>query len=188
MRLLQLFILLLFSHNASAQILETDNIQKSEFIDAEKVDQQDLLRIAKNADKPYTIFYTFASWCGPCRMHFPDVLELEKTGKVAIYVILVESEKDKRIENAIHFLNSNPQPVNYGVLKDAVYGTKTGKRNKKIATEMTPKNKEVIDDYGKLILINKKGLIKYTTSWKDYEGDWKNSKKMIARKILPLLN
>jgi len=188
MKLNLFIILLLFSTKIFAQNSKVCNIQKSEFIDAEKVDKSDLICIAKNSDKPYTIFYTLASWCAPCRMHFPDTIELEKTNKVNIYVVLVESEKDKRIMNAIDFIKSKSESVKYGVLKDEVYGTKTGKRNKKIATEMTPENNELIDDYGKLILVDKSGKIHYATNWKDYEGDSKNAKKMIESKILPLIN
>ncbi len=187
MKLNLLFVLLIFSLKINAQNSEICNLQKSEFINAEKVENNDLICISKNSGKPYTIFYTLASWCAPCRMHFPDTLELEKTGKVNLYVVLVESEKDKRIINAINFIKSNSETIKFGVLKDEIYGTKTGKRNKKIATEMTPKNNELIDDYGKLILVDNSGKIIYTTSWKDYEGDVKNAKKMIENKILPLL-
>ena len=188
MKLNLLIIFSIFSIKVSAQNFEVCNIQKSDFINVEKVEKSNLICIAKNSDKPYTIFYTLASWCSPCRMHFPDTMELEKTNKVNIYVVLVESEKDKRIMNAIDFIKSKSETVKYGVLKDEIYGTKTGKRNKKIATEMTPENNELIDDYGKLILVDKSGKIHYTTNWKDYEGDWKNAKKMIENKILPLIN
>ena len=107
MKLLHLLFLLTFSINIPAQYSELCNISNSEKIDSEKIDIDDLLCIAKNADTPFTIFYTLASWCEPCRLHFPDAVDLEKTGKVNLFVILVESETDKRVVNA-------PAPANKG--------------------------------------------------------------------------
>ena len=51
-----------------------------------------------------------------------------------------------------------------------------------------PHNFEVIEDYGKFILVDNSGEIIFVSTWKDFEKDWKNSKKMIENKILPLLN
>ncbi len=163
------------------------NIQQSETIDVQIVDKDDIICIAKNSDKPFTVIYTLASWCSPCRMHFPDALDLEKTGKVSLFVVLVESEKDKRIINAINFIQSASPEVKFGVLKDELYGTKTRKRNKKFATEITPENNELIDDYGKFILIDRSGKVLYVTNWKDYNEESKDAKKMLKNKILPLL-
>ena len=111
-------------------------------------------------------------------MHFPDAIDLEKTGKVNLFVILVESESDKRVVNAINFIKSYSKNVKYGVLKDEVYGTKTGKRNKKLVTQITPASFELIEDYGKFIVINKSGTILYVSNWKDYGKDWKNTKNI----------
>ena len=188
MKIFYLLFLLFFSIDIPAQYSELCNISKSERIDSQKNDVDDLLCIAKNAVTPFTIFYTLASWCEPCRLHFPDAIDLEKTGKVNLFVILVESESDKRVVNAINFIKSYSKNVKYGVLKDEVYGTKTGKRNKKLVTQITPASFELIEDYGKFIVINKSGTILYVSNWKDYGKDWKNTKKMIENKIMPLLH
>jgi len=188
MKILYLLFLFSFSINIPAQYSELCNISKSEKIDSQKVDVDDLLCIAKNADTPFTIFYTLASWCEPCRLHFPDAIDLEKTGKVNLFVILVESESDKRVVNAINFIKSYSKNVKYGVLKDEVYGTKTGKRNNKFVKQITPARFELIEDYGKFIVIDKSGTILYVSNWKDYDKDWKNAKKMIENKIIPLLH
>lgn len=187
MKFIVSILLLITAINIHAQNYDTCKIRKSESINAHKIDRSELICIAKNSDKPFTVFYTLTSWCAPCREHFPDVLELTKTGKVNLYVVLVESETDKRIVNAINFIKSKSENVKFGVLKDDVYGTKTGKRNKQFITEMTPKNNEVIDGYGKLILVDKSGKILYMTSWKDYEGNSKNYKKMLDNKIIPFI-
>ncbi len=174
--------------NNYAQYSELCKIKNSETIDALKVDKEKLICIAKNSEKPYTLFYTLASWCAPCRLHYPDVVNLEKAGKINLFVILVESEKDKGILNAINFIKSYSENIKFGVLNDESYGTKTGKRNKEFVQEITPNNFETIEDYGKFILVDNSGKILFVSTWKDFENDWKNSKKMIENKILPLLN
>lgn len=176
----------LLSFGIKAQF-ETCNLKQSNFISATTVSKDDLSCIAKNSDKPYTIFYTLTSWCAPCRLHLPDTLDLEKTGMVDVYVLLVEAEQDPKIANAINFIKNTDNNVKYVVLKDELYGTKVGKRNKKFVTEITPSNFENIDDYSKIILIDKSGKTKYVSNWKDYNKDWKNSKKMYENKIIPLL-
>ncbi|WP_128414355.1 hypothetical protein [Chryseobacterium sp. Leaf394] len=183
-----IYLLLLFiSVSLSGQNISNCNLQKSDASDALKFDRNDMICLAKNSDKPYTIFYTLASWCAPCRLHFPDAVELEKTGKVNLFVVLVESEEDKRLVNAINFIKSISENVKFGVLKDEIYGTRTGKRNKTLAIEITPQHNEMINDYGKFILIDRTGTILYVTNWKDYNKDWQNSKKMLENKILPLI-
>ena len=187
MKLITIFTLLV-SLTCYSQDVESCNIQKSDILNVQVVEKDDLICIAKNSDKPYTVFYTLASWCSPCRMHYPDALALEKTGKVNLFVVLVESEQDKRLLNAIDFIQSYSTDVKFGVLKDEKYGTKTGKRNKKFATEITPENNDLIDDYGKFILIDKGGKVLYVTNWKDYNKEWKDAGKMLRNKILPLIN
>lgn len=162
------------------------NISKSTFIDVDKVDANDLICLAKNSEKPYTIFTTFASWCGPCRLHLPDFIDLKNRDNVDLYVVLVEAENDKRIANAIHFVKSIDANSKMLVLKNDVYGKKK-RRNEIFVKEITPKHNEMIADYGKVILIKNTGEILYVTNWKDYDKDWKNSQLMLEKKIIPLL-
>ncbi len=182
--LISLSILLSFGIQAQN---EQCHLQQSKFISATTVDKEDLICIAKNSQKPYTIFYTLASWCGPCRLHLPDTLDLEKTGMADVFVLLVEAEQDQRINSAISFIKNTDEKVKYVVLKDEVYGTKVGKRNRKFVSEITPSGFENIDDYSKVILMDKSGNTIYVSNWKDYNKDWKNSKKMYENKIIPLL-
>ncbi|MFC3157331.1 hypothetical protein ACFOEQ_01470 [Chryseobacterium arachidis] len=104
-----------------------------------------------------------------------------------VFVLLVEAEQDRRINSAINFIKNADEKVKYIVLKDELYGTKVGKRNKKFVAEITPSNFETIDDYSKIILMDKSGKTIYVSNWKDYNKDWKNSKKMYENKIIPLL-
>lgn len=176
-----------FSLNCISQNLANCNIQNSETIAAPKLDKETLICIAKNSNKPYTVFYTLASWCEPYRMHFPHTLDLEKTGKFNLFVVLVEAEKDPKIKNAISFIQSKSENVQFGVLNDEKYGIKVGKKNTKLATEITPNGSKVIDDFGKFILVDRSGQILYVTNYKDYDKDWKNSKQTLEKKIIPLL-
>ena len=178
---------LIISLNCFAQDADDCHIKKSEFINVLKVDKDELICIAQNSDKPYTVFYTLTSWCSPCRMHFPDAVELEKSGKVNLFVVLVESEQDRKIGSAINFIQSVSPEAKFGVLNDEIYGQKTGKRNKKFAIEITPETNEMIDDYGKFILVDKAGQVLYVTNWKDYNKEWKDAKTMLQNKILPLI-
>lgn len=47
-------------------------------------------------------------------MYFPDALDLEKTGKVNLFVVLVEAEKDPKSKNAISFIKSKSENVQFG--------------------------------------------------------------------------
>ena len=162
-------------------------IKYSSTLNIQKVGKTDLICLAQNSEKPYTVFYTLASWCAPCRLHLPDAANLTSTGKVDLIIILVEPENDPNIHKAINFITSTDSTIRYVVLNNDQYGEKTKRRNQKLAEEMTESPNEVIDDYGKFILLNRDGQILYTTNWKDYNKDWKNSKKMLEQKILPLL-
>lgn len=65
MKKLLVSLLILLSFGIHAQT-EQCHLQQSKFISATTVDKEDLICIAKNSEKPYTIFYTLASWCAPC--------------------------------------------------------------------------------------------------------------------------
>lgn len=168
-------------------ILDTCSVHESDILKVYLVDKDDLMCIARKSEKPYTIVYTLASWCVPCRMHLPDALDLQNNEKVNLFILLVESEQDIKVKNAISFVRTHSNTVDIGLLKDSIYGTKTKKRNKKFVIEMTTEGKEIIDDYGKFIVFNKSGDILKVTSWKDFNNDWKDSKTMIKNTIIPIV-
>ncbi|MDF0720621.1 hypothetical protein P0M11_11490 [Kaistella sp. PBT33-4] len=87
----------------------------------------------------------------------------------------------------ISYLKQNYPEVDMLVLKSATYGESLKTRNRKFVEDITPSNLEMIDDFSKFILVSKKGDIKYILNWKDYNDDWKNSKAMLERTIIPLL-
>ena len=104
-----------------------------------------------------------------------------------MYVVLLEKEDDKYIAQAVQYLKEVDKDIKILVLKDAVYGTKRTRKNKKFVTEITPSQFENIDDYSKFILYDKEGKVIMVTNWKDYNDNWKDEESMIKRRILPLL-
>lgn len=165
----------------------TCNLSFSNDKDYFTIDKNDLLCLAKNSNKRHTIFFTFASWCKPCRLHLPDALYLEKTENVELYIVLPDSEGGKRLYQTLDFLKKNHPEAKRLVLKTTVYGTSLKQRNKNFVEDITPSKFEVIDDYSKFIVVSQKGEILFVSNWKDYDGDWKNGKAMMEKRILPLL-
>nr|WP_314495670.1 hypothetical protein [uncultured Chryseobacterium sp.] len=168
---------------------EKCEIIESTSLNIKKVDKEDLICIAKNSDQPITVFYTFASWCAPCRMHLLQALYLEKFFKTNVYIVLVEGESDRKIINGINYIEKYAPDAKMLVLKDAVYEGGVKKRNRQFVTDITPPQFENIADFSKFILINKEGQTVLVTNYKDNENDpdWKDAMPMIKRKIIPLL-
>lgn len=69
-------------------------------------------------------------------MYFPDALDLEKTEKVNLFVVLVEAEKDPKSKNAISFIKSKSENVQFGILNDEKYDSKAGKRSTKLQRKL----------------------------------------------------
>jgi len=179
--------ILIFTLNLLFSQMTDCKTGKSEYVDQITVDKDDLICLSKNSDKQNTVFFTFASWCKPCRIHLPDAIKLEKVNNVDVYVLLVDVEDGDRIKKTINYVRSIDADVKIVVLKNSVYGNSLYKRNRKFVEAITPKNMEAIDDFSKFILISKNGDVKYVTNWKDYDKDWENSQSMLNKKIIPLL-
>lgn len=179
------FILLsgFFKSQDNCQIIESSSLK------IKKVDKNDLICIAENSAEPVTIFYTFASWCQPCRMHLLQALYLEKSYKSNVYIVLVEGESDPRITNGIDYIRKYAPEAKIVVLKDDIYEGSVKKRNRKFVTDITPPEFEDISDFSKFLIISKEGKTLLVTTYKDSEKDpdWKDAMPMIKRKIIPLL-
>lgn len=174
-----------FAMSLSAQ--EVCSIVSSKTKDVPAVDSADLACKAKNSAHKNTLFFIFGVWCEPCRIHLPGALKLAKEHDVELYVVLLEKEDDKYVTQAVKYLQGIDKDIQVLVLKDAKYGDKRSKKNKKFVTEITPPQFEDIDDYSKFILFDKQGKVIMVTNWKDYNDDWKDEESMIKRRILPLL-
>ncbi|MDR2238390.1 MAG: hypothetical protein LBE92_19870 [Chryseobacterium sp.] len=187
-------ILLLFGLFGSSLLFsqqESCDLKKSEWIEAKTVDKNDILCVAKNSGKPNTVFYTLASWCVPCIQHLPDALALEKEYNTDVYVVLVEGEDDRKINNAIKIVKSRSEDAKILVLKNTAFPGGVKKRNRAFAEQMTPPQLEMIPDFSKFIVVNHQGEVKMVTNWKDYRKPDKktteNVQQMLAHTVIPLI-
>lgn len=181
----------LFAINISAQSTNCE-LKKSESLDLYKVDRDKLICIAKNSEMPLSVFYTFTSWCAPCRMHMPNVIELGEKYNINFYVLLTESEKDKGVLNAVDFVKGISKDTQMLILDDAVYGKSTRTRNNKFISEISNRKKEFNPGYGVCIVVNKKGeILKVTNNVTDYkkksDGTWESYQELLNREVVPFL-
>lgn len=151
------------------------------------VDSNDIYKLAQNSGKKNTLFYTFGVWCEPCRLHLPTAIKLAKEYDLEFYVLLVDPQTSNKVTNAVDYLQKIDKDIKIAVLKDAVYGDKTQKRNTKFVTEVTPPQFEMIDDYSKYILLNNAGKVIMVTNWQDNPDTWEDDSDMVQNKIVPLL-
>lgn len=151
------------------------------------VDSNDIYKLAQTSGKKNTLFYTFGIWCEPCRLHLPTAIKLAKDHDLEFYVLLVDPQNSDKITRATDYLQKMDKDIKIAVLKDAVYGDKTQKRNTKFVAEITPSKFEMIDDYSKYILLNGKGEVIMVTNWQDNPGSWEDDSDMVEIKIVPLL-
>ena len=171
----------------AAQAQDACKLSASKSKEVPAADISDLTCIAKNSGTKNTLFFTFGVWCEPCRVHLPGAIQLAKEHNMDMYVVLLEKEDDKLVTQAVKYLKTVDKDLKVLVLKDAVYGDKRRKKNKKFVKDITPPQYENIDDYSKFILLDNSGKVLIVTNWKDYNGNWKDEGDMIKRKILPLL-
>lgn len=127
-KLFLFFTLLIFTINLNAQVYNSCEIIKSENFDIYRVEKKDLTCIAQNSEKPFTLIYTLAYWCGSCMIHFPDAFELGQTDKINLFVVLVDPEHDPYNINSIQFLNQHSENIAIGILKDEIYSKKVKKK------------------------------------------------------------
>ena len=183
-KILLIISVLLLSITVKAQ--DTINSHNAEIT---VVTSKTIREIAKNSEKKNTLFFTFGTWCEPCRHHLPTAIKLAKDYNLDLYVLLVDAQKDEqRIDFAKLYITGLHENLKIAILDDAVYGNKLKKRNKQFVTEVTPPQFENIDDFSKYILLNKDGEVIMVTNWKDNrDNDWRDDSKMVQQRIAPLL-
>ncbi|KGO86950.1 hypothetical protein Q765_08280 [Flavobacterium rivuli WB 3.3-2 = DSM 21788] len=151
------------------------------------VDSNDIYKLAQQSGKKNTLFYTFGIWCEPCRLHLPTAIKVAKDYDLDFYVLLVDPQNSNKIIGAVDYLQKLDKDIKIAVLKDAVYGDKTQKRNTKFVAEITPPQFEMIDDYSKYILLNNAGKVIMVTNWQDNPDSWEDDSDMVQIKIVPLI-
>ncbi len=173
---------------------EKCNINKSEAIDILKIDISNMVCISKNSTKPYTVFYTFASWCAPCREHISNLNELQKKfeNKIDSFVLIVEGEKDRGVRSGIDFIRDKNPNAKILILKDDVFGENVRKKNNKFIAEISKKKKRFNPGYSVFILMNNQGeVLRVTDNYEDYrkksDGTWEDTDEVLNRVIIPLI-
>lgn len=148
----------------------------------------DMICLAKTSAKTKTLFYTFGSWCAPCRAHLPNAMKLTKDYNLDFYVLLIEKENSGKTQEAISYLRNIDSAINILILKDQTYGDASGKKYKKFLSEITPRKFENINDMSKYIILNNTGEVLMVTNWKDNrKNDWRDDSEMIKSRIIPVL-
>ncbi|MGC3977507.1 MAG: hypothetical protein QM751_04300 [Paludibacteraceae bacterium] len=198
MKLYTLLFILLISSSLFAQY-DSCGIQKSQYSDLYAVIPQDISCIARHSDKDISLFYTFASWCIPCRAHFPAIIDIVKKYDLDFYIVIPERENDSiMVKQTTNYLNKLLGKDYKGlIVSDSLYSLKNRyKKQKKFVliktygvkerekyanfiTQITPPQFENIDDMGKVILVNKMGEVFLITTYKDAEGDKTNEKTFV---------
>lgn len=177
-----IFIFIAFLLNVVAQD-HTANILNSK---VKPIDYTDLTKIL-DSTKRKTVFYTYVSWCEPSNIGLPYAIELKNKYDVDIFVIFLESQKDKRIIKTAEYLLKKYPKIQFMILNDEVYGNKVKKRCTKFTKQFTPLNGKSIPGYGQFIVFNELGKCLYVSSYLDIEGNWRDIKPMIDKKIIPLI-
>lgn len=155
------------------------------YFDIKSVDYTDVICFAKNSEKPHTIFFTFARWCGPCLYHLPSALSIEKHFIADVYVLLVDPENSQMVKAAIDYVREDFPEAKILVIKDKP-GTRIKQKYKEFLNTASP---DKIYDMSKYIVLNKNGETELVTCYKDNakDADRKDDRQMVRRIVLPLL-
>ncbi|MBP0612433.1 hypothetical protein J8J42_05165 [Chryseobacterium sp. cx-311] len=175
-----------------SQVTSGCDLQTLKSVNILTVDIKDLSCIAKNADRPSTVFYTFTSWCAPCRQKMPMVLDLEKRFNAAVFVLIMESEQDKMMPGGIDFIRKHAPEAKILILKDEAYTGGTRKRNSSFIADISSKKKMFNPGYGVFIVADSAGkVLKVTDNFTDYRklanGSYESEERMLEREVFPLL-
>jgi len=179
--------LLLFAFVCSIYANAQQTKTEPKNVNINTVDSNDIYKLAQKSGKKNTLFYTFGIWCEPCVLHLPTAIKLAKDYDMEFYVLLVDAQESKRTPPAASYIYELDKNIKIAILRDAVYGDKTKKRNKNFVTEITPPQFENIDDFSKYIVLDAEGKVIMVTNYKDNPGDWKDDSDMVKSRIVPLL-
>ncbi|MFC7347723.1 hypothetical protein ACFQO9_13440 [Chryseobacterium zhengzhouense] len=116
----------------------------------------DLSCLAKNSEKPNTLFFSFGKWCTPCIYHIPTFFVIEKFYNVDLYVLLVDPESHLLTKEARDMVLEAYPNAKILVIKDMESKGKS-KKYKDFLKKITPAQFENIDDMSKYIVLNKEG-------------------------------
>jgi thiol-disulfide isomerase/thioredoxin len=185
----KLLIIILFA-NFSLLFSQVNNcnLESTYFEDLKRVDVDAVKCLAKNSEKPNTLFLVFARWCEPCMWHLPTFMSIEKEYNVDLYVLLIDVENSQMTELSKDYVWERYPSAKVVVLKDFPKRGK-GKKYKDFINAISPPEFEKLYDMSKYFVLDNKGDVVLVTSWKDSKGDpdWKDDRPMVKRLVLPLL-
>lgn len=72
------------------------------------IDEEKLLGLIQNSERPFVLVNFFATWCRPCKEELPDLVELQKDGSAGVEVVLISVDKPADAKSKLHnFLNDH---------------------------------------------------------------------------------
>lgn len=72
----------------------------------QEVSAQTILSTIKKSDAKLTLVNIWASWCGPCRAEFPDLLKIRGAYQShGLNLVLISADNESERGDALHFLN-----------------------------------------------------------------------------------
>lgn len=162
-------------------------LSKSVYNNIYRVNNNNLICLAKKSPKRKTLFYTFGIWCKPCILHLPNAINLAKEYNLDFYILLVDKEKSDKIKESMDYIVKEYKDINVIILEDESKGN-SRRKYKNFLDKITPKSFENIDDMSKYIIIDNEGKVVMVTNWKDNrDHNWRDDSIMIKERIIPVL-
>jgi|GEM_PF-5152576 len=189
-----------FMQDSDAFLLEKDSysnlttvnqdvctLHKSNFNDFYTVDVEQVKCLARNSDKPFTIFFSFASWCSGCSEDLPKAVKFANEIGSDFYILLIDRECDNMFTyQTVQILQTKRISAKTVILSDSLYSTEKLRKPQKrsffdlgiqrrdkysnFIKQITPPQfeKSIDEGMGKFFIFNNKGDIIYINSHNDY--------------------
>lgn len=67
----------------------------------ETIDKDILFNLITSSDRSFTLVNFYATWCKPCKVELPELVEIQKDKDSKIQVILVSLDDQKAVDNKL---------------------------------------------------------------------------------------
>jgi thiol-disulfide isomerase/thioredoxin len=76
-------------------------------LDVYSLNSENFLELITSSTKEYHLFYSFATWCGPCREYLPMLLDLveKNSDNLELYVLIIEKDDSKELLHSKAFFS-----------------------------------------------------------------------------------